>query len=79
MMIALSQYLTLSQDITDIELTGPSEITIIVKSDADVKNISKKVNSLTAQLDQSGCNLSFIYVYDNGRIIEIWTNFLLYL
>ncbi|WP_231426142.1 MULTISPECIES: hypothetical protein [Pedobacter] len=68
-MINISKYRMLSEDIFDVEVTGPTELTIVVNIDADIKEIIKKVNAFNAS-QQSEIQFSTIYIYDNGRTIE---------
>ena len=70
-MIDIIKYRQLSDEVFDVEQTGPSELTIVFKSDADVKTLIKKANELTMQLSDHGNPLSIVFIYDNGRTIEI--------
>lgn len=70
-MIDILKYRQLSDEIFDVEQTGPNELTIVFQSDADVKALIKKANALTMQLPDHGNLISIVFIYDNGRTIEI--------
>ncbi|MDQ1142535.1 hypothetical protein QE439_003916 [Pedobacter agri] len=69
-MIDILKYRQLSDEIFDIEQTGTNELTIIFRSDADVKALIKRANALAMHKPDDG-TFSFVFTYDNGRTIEV--------
>ena len=69
-MIDILKYRQLSDEIFDVEQTGTNELTIIFRSDADVKALIKRANALAMHKPDDG-TLSIVFTYDNGRTIEV--------
>jgi len=69
-MIDILREHALSAKVMEVLQTGPSELTIVMQSDANWNNIIQLVNKINSNRMLFYPSYTIFYVYDNGRLID---------